>query len=222
MTATLEAAFAAFDDPDEMTRLDAGHDVQADTADTVERLVALLADPRPRVRATAAYTLGQMATQVQAMSDEEREADPALAARAAKIPGTLSAVHALFDDPDAAVRSAAYAAVFFYDQVQRDRDRWFAVAVAGLDSDDAGTRATAAHAVYRFDRSSELAAHAFGRILREPERPGSNDWQEAGMMLGTMEISGMCAARDVRARLEETRSPELYATLAAALDAIWV
>src|SRR4051812_5402642 len=110
MIATLAGPFAAFDDPDEMTRLEAGLAVQADDTDTVDQLVALLADPRPRVRATAAYTLGQMASQVQAMSENDSDGVPELAVRAAKIPATLAALHALFDDPDPGVRGDAFSA----------------------------------------------------------------------------------------------------------------
>lgn len=228
-TDAAEALFAKFDHDDEDTRLRAGLEVGYLEDDVVPRLVALLGDPRPRVRATAAYALGHMASAVQSLmadlADPEQGnevvLEPHEELRIKRVPATLAAVRALLEsDLDASVRSAAFKAMMFYDEVQRDPARYADVAVAALESGDAGLRHAAAFAVRRFEPKSERAARALGRVLRDPELPGSNGWQEAAMMLESMRSAAEPALPDLLARLSGDVDDDLRDSLLDAVRAI--
>ena len=217
--------FTAFDAADEMARLDAGFAVMDDeTFATVPTLVELLDDPRPRVRATAAYTLGRMASQLEGLEadDYRLEDSAAFRQRAATVPATLAKVLVVaVDDPDPDVRAAAFGAACFYEAVIKAPDQVVPIAVAGLTSELVTMRHHAAFALARFGRG-ELAAPALARVLGEPEPPGTNAWQEAAMALtrlgpgATAALPALISLRDDTWPLD----PDLAASVDEAIAAI--
>lgn len=220
---------AQFDHVDENTRLRAGLKIGSSEVDVVPKLVAALGDARPRVRATAAYTLGRMASSVQSLLldladpdvGNEMVLEPGDDLRIKHVPPTLGAVRKLFEsDPDGAVRAAAFSAMMFYDEVQRDPARYAGVAAAALESDRADLRHAAAFAVSRFEPTSERAARALARVLRDPELPGSNGWQEAAMKLERMGPAAAPALPELVARLDDVSDDDLRSSLVDAIRAI--
>ena len=225
-TATDDQLFALFDDPNELTRLRAGLELME--RDVLERLVAALDDERPRVRATAAYTLGRMASAVQSLQSdldsgevETEDLEPIERARIEQVPPTLRRVHALWEnDADLDVQAAAFKAMFFYDEVQRQPDRFRGVAEAGLDSPSDEVRRAAAHALHRFDPTSARAAAGLARLLTEPEKNGSNAWQEAAMKLERMGRHAAPALPALAALLDQDIDEDLRESVLDAIRAI--
>ena len=222
---TLDELFERFAAAAERTRLHAALEVRYREDNTVARLVALLDAARPEVRATAAYTLGQLATEIEALDpdDYRLEENPDFRARIAAVPGTLDRMRALYEaDPDPDVRYHAFRAIFFYAATKADPAPWCALAAAGLDSADVRIRHTAAFAMQRFEPHAERTARALAQVLVDPEEDGSNGWQESAMMLEEMGAAAAPAlpALEARLRSSEGAEPDLRASLLDAVRAI--